>query len=180
MAIAQVVGFLAMFCAIICFQQRDRKRILLWQFIVCSLWTAHFIILGVATGAAINSLQVVRTIIFSRRETNKWAQWPGWVVIFILITVSLGIVTWESPLSLLPVIGTSFSTVSLWMKKPFTIRMLTFPVSVSWGIYDLVSGSFSGACNEVFCIISIIIAIIRIDIPTRKRERTAAQTIQLN
>lgn len=175
MAVAQIIGFMAMASAIICFQQRDRRRILIWQFIVCSLWTVHFIILGVATGTAINGMQVVRTVVFSKRESKKWAQWPGWVGVFIAITIALGVITWEGPLSILPVIGTCFSNVSLWMKKPFTIRLLTFPVSVTWGIYDALSNSIAGACNEIFCIISIIIAIIRIDIPNLKKEKEEAE-----
>lgn len=171
MAVAQIIGFMAMASAIICFQQKDRRRILIWQFIVCSLWTLHFIILGVATGTAINGMQVVRSIIFSKRESKKWAQWPGWVITFIIITVILGVVTWEGPLSILPVIGTSFSTISLWMKKPLTIRLLTFPVSLTWGVYDALSNSIAGACNEIFCIISIIIAIFRIDLPNLRKEK---------
>lgn len=170
MAAAQVVGFAAMLSAIICFQQKSRKNILLWQLIVCSLWTLHFIILGVATGTAINALQVVRAIIFNFKEKKKWAQWSGWLYVFIALTIASGVVTWEGPLSILPVIGTSFSTISLWMKKPLTIRLLTFPVSITWGIYDFASNSLAGGFNEIFCIISLITAIIRIDIPARRRE----------
>ena len=169
MAVAQVIGFMAMASAIICFQQKSRKKILFWQLICCSLWTTHFIILGVVTGAAINGLQVVRTIIFSQKENKKWASWPGWIAVFSLVTIILGVVTYENPLSILPVIGTIFATVSMWMKKPLTIRLLTFPVSITWCIYDGASGSIAGVCNEIFCIISIIIAIIRIDIPERKK-----------
>lgn len=169
MTAAQIIGFLAMLSAIICFQQKSRRKIMVWQLIVCTLWTLHFVILAVPTGLAINALQVVRAIIFSKKESAKWANRNVWLYVFIALTVLLGILTWEGPLSILPVIGTSFSTVSLWMKKPFTIRLLTFPVSITWGIYDIASGSLAGGFNETFCMISLIIAIIRIDIPARRK-----------
>lgn len=174
-AVAQIIGFMAMASAIICFQQKDRKRILVWQLIVCSLWTAHFIVLGNApTGVAINAMQILRTVIFRRKEEKKWAQWNGWLPIFCGITVALGVITWESAWSILPIIGTCFSNISLWMKKPLTIRLLTFPVSITWGCYDLHNSSIAGACNEAFCIISLIIAILRIDIPKLKEEKAQA------
>jgi hypothetical protein len=164
MCAAQIMGFIAMISAVICFQQKDRKKILIFQILVTALWTLHFILLKNPTGAAINGMQAVRSVIYLKKEDNKWAQWLGWPVIFIVISVAIGIITWESPLSLLPVIATSLSTVSLWMKKPKTIRLLTVPVSVLWGIYDAVNRSAAGACNEIFTLVSIIIAIFRIDI----------------
>ena len=173
MVIAQIIGALAMVCAVICFQQKDRKKLLIWQFIVCLLWTVHFLVLGQYTGAALNGVQVVRSIIFGKRETAKWANWFGFVPLFIFLTAFIGIITWKDGFSIFPIIGTVFATISLWMKKPFTIRSLTFPVSIFWGVYDVYSKSIAGALNEVFVIASLIIAIIRIDIPQLKGRKTA-------
>lgn len=174
MAVAQTFGFMAMAGAIICFQQKNRDRILIWQIVVTVLWTIHFILLKSPTGAAINAMQVVRSIIFLNKDKHAFTKWNGWPVVFTLITVALGIVTWEGPMSILPIIGTTFSTVSLWMKKPLTIRLLTLPVSVTWGIYDLLSGSVAGCCNETIAIINIIIAIFRVDL-RKKPEDTAKE-----
>ena len=171
MCAAQIMGFIAMISAVICFQQKDRKKILIFQILVTAIWTLHFILLKNPTGAAINAMQVVRSILFLKKEEYKWTQWMGWPVIFIVITVIIGIITWESPLSLLPVIGTSFSTVSLWMKKPKTIRLLTVPVSVLWGIFDAVNRSAAGVCNEVFTLVSIAVAIFRIDIKQERQKK---------
>lgn len=171
MAVAQIVGFCAMASAIVCFLQKDRKRIMRWQIIVTCLWTLHFILLGTPTGAAINGMQVVRSLIFINKDTKKWAQWNGWLVIFIVITIVLGVLTRDSSMgiiSFLPVIGTTFSNVSLWMKKPLTIRLLTFPVSFTWGVYDFMAKSMAGVCSEIFVVTSLVIAIFTIDLKKKK------------
>lgn len=171
MGVAQIIGFLAMAGAIICFQQKDRKKLMLWQLVVCLLWTLHFSILGMETGAVINGVQVIRTVIFSQKEDKKWAGWNGWLIIFMAVTVFLGIITWNGIFSLFPIIGTCFATISMWMKKPFTIRALTVPVAMSWFVYDVASRSIAGACNEIFCLCSIIVAFFRIDFPERKKQK---------
>ncbi|GEM_PF-227018 len=171
MATAQIVGFCAMTSAIICFLQKDRKRIMKWQIVVTFLWTLHFILLRTPTGAAINSLQVVRSLIFINKDTRKWARWNGWLAIFILLTLIIGIATRDSSMgfiSFLPVIGTTFSNISLWMRKPFTIRLLTFPVSLTWIVYDFTAKSMAGVCSELFVITSLIIAIFTIDLKKKK------------
>lgn len=170
-AVAQIFGFMAMAGAIICFVQKDRKKIMTWQVIVCCLWTLHFVILGSPTGAAINGMQIVRSLIFLVKDKYKWASWNGWPVVFVFITVGLSLLTWEGWLSILPVIGTIFSTVSLWMKRPIVIRLLTLPVSFTWGTFDYLSNSIAGVCNETFVVISIIFAIFTIDLKQIKKEK---------
>ena len=169
-AIAQIIGFMAMASAITCFVQKNRKRIMIWQIITCVLWTTHFLTLlisgssGALIGFAINFMQIIRSLIFINKDERKWTQWNGWPIVFCIITIILGIFSWGSYISILPIIGTCFSNISLWMKKPLTIRCLTIPVSLTWGIYDVFTGSVAGVCNEIFIVISILITIFTFDL----------------
>lgn len=171
MIVAQVLGFCAMISSIFCFKEKNRNKLLIWQIIITSLWTLHFILLRVPTGMAINAMQVVRSIVFYNKEKQAWAQKNIWLYVFIALTIVLGIATWESPISLLPTVGTVFSTISLWMKKPFHIRLLTYPVSCTWIIYDGFSGSIGGVLNETFVLITITITIFTKDLKARKAEK---------
>jgi hypothetical protein len=170
MAAAQAIGFAAMTCAIICFAQKKRKNIIVWQIITLALWVLHFIMLGNPTAAAINSVQIVRNLVFINREKHEWASKNIWPVLFIVLTLAMGIFTWQSPLSLMPMIATSLATVAIWMKKPLNIRLLTLPVSLLWCIYDFLTKSIAGTCNEIFTIITIVIAIFTIDLKQTERE----------
>ncbi len=179
-AIAQVIGFMAMFSAITCFVQKKRKTIMIWQIIASVLWTIHFFLLmtsgsaSALTGFTINFMQIIRSLIFINKDAHKWSQWNGWPVVFCIITVILGIFSWDSAISILPIVGTCFSNISLWMKKPLTIRCLTLPVSTTWGIYDAFSHSVAGVCNEIFIITSIIITIFTYDLKHRNDEENTS------
>lgn len=175
MIAAQILGFCAMISSIFCFKEKNRNRLLTWQIIITSLWTLHFILLGSPTGLAINAMQVARSIVFYNKEKHAWARKTVWLYVFIALTVVLGLVTWESPLSILPTIGTIFSTISLWMKKPFHIRLLTYPVSCTWIIYDAFSKSVGGVLNETFVLITITITILTKDLKARKAEKQAGE-----
>ena len=168
MIAAQIIGVIAVLSMIISFTRRQRRQILVWQIIVTVLWTVHFLLLGVPTGAATNGSLIVRNIIFHYKEDKKWAQSSFWLRFFIAVAVVIGILTGDSALSILPVVGSILSTVSMWMKKPLHIRLLTLPVSVCWIIYNAVSGSVAGVCNEVIAIVTILSAVVRIDLPARK------------
>lgn len=173
--IAQAIGFMAMASAIISFQQKERKRILIWQLICSALWSLHFFALANLTGAVINTIQTVRCVMFFFKENHKWAQSRALPGVFLCLSVAAGILTWESVWDILPIIGMMISTIALWMTNPKHIRRLTIPVSVVWGIYDISAHSIAGICNEIFVIISILIAMYRYD-----RAAKEVQTVEKN
>jgi len=172
MCVAQAVGFCAMATAIISYAQKSRHNIMKWQIVLCVLWTLHFILLKNPTGAVINGVQIAKSSVFYLKDSRKWAQWQGWLWVFLILTAVLGLITCENPLGILPVAGTCIASVGQWTKKPLTIRLLTLPGSVSWLIYDSVNKSFAGACNEVFVITTIIIAIITIDMKGKRKNES--------
>ncbi len=164
MGAAQAVGFAAMACAIICFAQKKRKNIIIWQIITLVFWVLHFILLRNPTAAAINTTQIARNLVFINREKHSWASKNIWPVFFIMLTVAIGLLTWQNALSIMPIVGTSLATVAMWLRKPLHIRLLTLPVSVLWCVYDFITKSIAGASNEIFTIITIIIAIFAVDL----------------
>ena len=56
------------------------------------------------------------------------------------------------------------STVSNWMKREKLIRLITFPSSPCWLIYNAFSGSLAGVVTECFIMTSLVIAVVRYDI----------------
>ena len=182
--IAQCIGFDAMAAAIVCFQQKERRRIMLWQLVCTALWSVHFFVLGNPTGGVVNAMQTLRCVIFFLKDNHRWAQSRLWPALFIALSGVAGVLTWQNAWSLLPLVGMVISTVALWMQEPKYIRRLTIPVSLSWLVYNAVNGSIAGVCNEIFATTSILIAMFRYD---RKKKPTTesavpgeAQTSQYN
>lgn len=161
--VAQVIGVIALTMAIISFQQNSRKRILIFQLLSGTIFAAHFLLLGAYTGSALNALSVVRNLIFFQKSNKKWAAHNGWLILFILLSVAVGIFTWESIFSLFPILGMVLGSVSFWVDNPKYVRALSFPVSPLWITYNIATHSYAGIITEIFVMSSIIIGMLRFD-----------------
>ena len=159
--IAQGIGFIGMALVFLGFQQNDKRKIL-WLFAAAGVaFSAHFFMLGAWTGMAMNLLEIPRNLIFARTsEKRKWF----WTAAFIAALAVLGVFTWESLMSLFPLFAMCLSTIVFSLRKPRHIRFCSLPVSALWMIYNVLSRSIAGAMTEAFCLLSIIVAIVRFDI----------------
>ena len=160
---AQAIGLLAAGFIFASYQQRGRKKILILQIISGALFTVHFLLLGAYSGAAMNLLGTLRSLVYSQSD-KRWAKSPVWLFVFIAAFSAAGVLTWSGLKSILPLIAMLLTTVSLWLKSPRLIRAVTFPSSPMWLAYNVLVRSYSGILTECFVTTSLTIAIIRYDI----------------
>ena len=159
--IAQGIGFIGMALVFIAFQQNEKRKILWIQASAGAVFVLHFLLLGAWTGMGMNLLEIPRNMVFAKKEIKNQVLWT---VLFITAFIVLGIFTWESPMSLFPITAMCLSTVAFSLKNPKHIRFCSLPVSALWFTYNIISLSIAGALTEGFCLLSILIAIIRFDI----------------
>lgn len=160
---AQIIGFIALICSLLSFQQKTRKRIMVFQMTASLLFSAQLFMLGAITGGCLDLISFTRSLIFSKND-KKWASSPVWFGVFVGVMIITGILTWESAWSLLPIAGTILSTVALWMKSEKRIRVISLFVGPCWMVYNIVNGAYTGALNELLAMVSIIIALVRHDV----------------
>ena len=162
--ISQILGILAFIMTVICYQFNTQKKILLMQLVCSLLFLANLILNGSYSGALMNVLGFCRCLVFYQRGKHKWADSPWVCVIFCVLAVVCGIVTYSSPVDILPAVGMIFTGISLYMTNPKLIRLFTLPSPPCWFVYHLTaSGSVNigGVLNEVFVTVSVIVAMIR-------------------
>ena len=164
----QIIGIIALTCAVISFQQRTHKRILAFQLAANTVFCIHFIMLGAYTGALLNAVAAFRSLVFVNKG-KSWADNILWLYVFCVISVVAGIITWNGPASILPIAGMICTTVAFWIKKPALVRLTAFPSSPMWLAYNLINNSYAGVITEIINMCSIITAIIRID--TKKNNK---------
>lgn len=148
-AIAQVIGVLAVAVSCVIFLGRKRRTILLSKFTADVLWFGHYFLIGAYSGAALNILALFRESIFMNKE-KKWASHKFWLFLILSLTVFSCLLTWEGPISLLPMIGSCSAVISFWCTKPIHIRLMAIPAQVLWLIYGTVHFSLpSFICNTM-------------------------------
>lgn len=166
---AQLIGILGMAALFMSYQQTERKRLILCKLGADVMWVAHYLMLGAIGGAIPNFVGIFRELVFMQRgdEKKRWARSPIIPAVFILINWALAILTWKSPLNLLPICASTFVTVSLWVKNPKLTRMISAPVSITFIVYDCFVGSWIGIVNESVALISIVSSFIKNDLKKR-------------
>ena len=168
--IAQIIGFVALVFAMLSYQMKTQKGIVLIQIVSCTFFAVHFLMLKAYTGALLNLIAAVRSVVFANKD-KKWGKSNWWIVLFSVISVVAIAFTWEGYLSLLPMAGMVLTSIAWGIEKASLVRLISFPSSPLWIIYNLKSRSTAGVLTEVFVMISIITAMIRLDIPKKNKNQ---------
>ena len=163
----QIIGVVALTLAVISFQQKTHKYILTFQLLANIMFVLHFGLIGAYTGALLNFVAMLRSVVFVNKG-KSWADNKFWLWLFCALSVIAGVVTWESWKSVLPIAGMVCSTVAFWIKTPRYVRLVSFPSSPLWLVYNMLGKSYAGVLTEVINMTSIIIAIIRLDLKEYK------------
>lgn len=143
------------------YQQKSRKKILFCKLSADIFWVLHYLCLGGFAGLIPNAVGIFRELIFINRENKKWANSILWPILFIAINWCLGFRTFYSLFNLLPILASTFVTVSLWINNPKLTKTISVPVSVAFMIYNIYIGSYVGVLNEAIAIFSIILFFLK-------------------
>ncbi len=166
---AQGFGILALIVNIICYQLNSQKKILIAQIVASVMFILNLVLLDAMSGALLNIHGILRALIYAQKGKHRWADSPWWVVGLIALAGGIIALTYHSPLDLLPLVGTVFTTIALSMTDAAKIRLLTLPSPPCWFVYHLTNGNIGGTLNEIFVLGSIVVGMIRLDRPKAKR-----------
>ncbi len=158
---AQVLGVFAMISLFCIYQQKVRRRILLYKLSADVFWTAHYFFLHAYAGMIPNFVGIAREVVFMRRGKSKFTSSVFVPILFILVNFALGISTFQDWYSLLPICASACVTVSLWINNPRLTKLISIPVSLAFLVYDIFVGSYIGVVNETIAVISILLFFIR-------------------
>lgn len=169
----QLIGFGAALCEFLSYQQKTQKRIMLVQSSANGLWILHMLLLGAPAASVQNIIGFARALVYSRRSESKWARSPWWYAVFIVASGIATVFTWRSEgwYAIFPFLAMLFSTVSYSFSDAFRVRSMSLLVVPCWETYNIIHGSVAGICTEIFNFISLIVGIVRMDIPKLKEKR---------
>ena len=174
--IAQIIGIFALSLNVLSFQQKSKKTLITIQLLGSLAFCIHFLLLGAYTGFILNFIGIGRATVYANKEKFK-ADSPLWLIGFTLLYAATYILVFtvfgKEPilrnfvLELLPVISMVISTAGFRTKNAATVRKLSLFYCPLWLIYNICIGSIGGILCETICLISITIAIIRLDLKNK-------------
>ena len=163
--LGMIFSILGMVFTIASFQMKTRGQILIFQTIGSVFFLLSFLWQKEMTAVVLNCIFLARNLIFYFGRNQKWAGHWIWLPILLCAVITAGVFSFEDWQDVLPVIGSVFGTVAMYMKNENMMRLLKLGDSPCWLVYNCTvpnPGDNIGAIIcEVFNILSIIVGLIR-------------------
>lgn len=160
--ISETSGFWGILLNVIIYQQKDRKKLLIWKLLSNFTWTFHYGVAGNYSGAAVGAIGIARESTFLAIDGRKIDRRPFLVLFFVCACVS-AVLTWKGWFSILPATASLMSVISFWQQRPNISRLLAVPISLCMLTYDVQVMSVAGIFNEILTLSSTAIGIWRHD-----------------
>lgn len=160
--ITQSLGIIATVLFIVSYQVRSNKALFLMQAAACGAFAVQYLLLGAYSGCMSQIYVITRNILLSRYNQWPWVRSRLCMVVFICLAILMTLLTWDGPISLMPMGIVIAGTISMWTNNAGIIRLagLIF-VSPPWIIYDVMVGAYTAIINEVIVIASVLYSIYR-------------------
>lgn len=154
--IAQGFGFLSFFLALLCFMQKDDRRLKLMMIVMNLNHALHFYLLNAVTSSLCCLFSAGRTAVSMKTKAT-------WVAcIFIILTALIGYLTAQQWTDYIAVLGACLGSYALFCLSGITMRWVLFCGSCLWLINNIIVGSIGGVLLEVTVIVINLTTIYRL------------------
>lgn len=159
--VGQILSIIGMVLTIASFQMKTRKQIILFQTAGSVFFLFSYLLLQSWSAVYLNVVFLIRNIVFYFGKEKKWSQHKAWLFGLLCAVIIAGFIGFRSWLDILPIIGSVFGTIAMYLKSENMLRLFKLGDSPCWLIYNCALPSTGGIICEIFNIISIIVGLIR-------------------
>jgi len=174
---AQIIGIFAMAANVAAYQFKSRRNVILCQLAGSALFAVNMFMLDALMGGLLNIVGIARAIVYINKDRLKIPVklvngifMALYLASYVLVFAVFGKepTLFNLTVEILPLIGMGAMTVGLSMKDSKAIRVCGFINSPCWLIYNSLVFSLGGILCEVFGIVSVVSAYIRLDMKNGK------------
>ena len=167
------LGAIGILASIMSFQCEKHKKLIFFRTANELSFAVQYFLLGAYTGMTMNIIGCIRNVIFAKMvEKNKSTVISR--CIFSVIFFIFALFTWEGMRSALSGVAKVLSTFAYGCSNTFIVRLVTLITSSCWLIYNYYAKSYAGCICEILTLVSIVIALLRIDMPKVIKRKEAA------
>lgn len=163
--IPQIIGLLAVTSFLLSYQQKKRNSIIIWNVISRSLYIIQYILLGAFSGAVLDILGAISSVLAQKKNTSFIKKHIKTVILFMNGTIIIAglIISFmnKSLLDVFPIIGVLLHTGAFWITNEKTIRIISLAGSPFWFVYNLLSKAYGSSVGDLLTMVSIITAMIK-------------------
>ena len=167
--LAQFFGILALLAYVVSMQQNNCKKVLLWRSVYNVMCGIQYLILGAWSGVICSLVAIARNYVFAQYKKTI----PAFhVAFFVLLNFILGLVFYDGPISLLPVIHTMICTIYLARDDLTTFRLIQAFAATFMFIYNFSVKAYAGIIVVAVQFVCTLVGIARFDQDKIKKARS--------
>ena len=175
--LGHAVGFISVALFFYSYQRSKKSKIMIIQTVATALSCVQYLLIGAASGFALNIVCIIRNFAFYYREKNNKTDLVT-PVIFAVAMAVMSCFSWEGIHSLLITLGLIVNTVCMGICDAKSFRKTILISSTLILAYNFFALSYSGMLSESISLISVVIGIVRYrnikPVPVSKTEKLAA------
>ncbi len=166
---AHILGVLAVVTFLMSFQFKTRKNIILVNVTSRMFYILQYILLGAFEGAILDFMGFVLSFFAGQKGKGFVAKHFKVIIVGINVLLLLtGLALYENVFSLFAILGIIFEITAMWLTKEKNIRILSLFAAPFWLAYNLANSAYGSVVGNVFVMISIGIAMARLDFNNKK------------
>lgn len=171
----QGIGFLGTALVILGMQCRSYNKVVAVKISNELIASFQYFLLGGYTGMAMNLTACVTNSIYWILIKKGKSTLP-FQIAFGILFVAIGFASWHGWISVFVILAKLISSIALGINNTRIIRILNLISTPCWLIYNIFMFSIAGMCSDILMIVSLIIAVIRLDIiGERKSKKESVQ-----
>ena len=174
--IAQAVGLAAVTFYLLGYLQKKRGTILTFNLTARVLYVLQYVLLGAFEGAVLDVSGSVASVLAGKKEQPFIKRYRIAFIIGVnLLIVAMGLLVYESPLSLLPIGAVMLHTGAFWLSDEKWVRRISLLGCPLWFIYNFKSEAYFSSLGDFLSFLFILISIFRYDVPRKTPKKQGAK-----
>ena len=158
---SQALGSVALIFVCIGYFTKEKSRFLIFQLVSNIFYASSFLFAGAWVGCLTILISTLRCTFLYIAETHMVKHTLCYLFIFIFCYILVGLLFWDTPLDLIPIICAVIFTLSFYIKNLQTMRYCLILPNLLFVIYNLFCFTFANALLDSIEVIAIIISIIK-------------------
>ena len=167
--IAQVLGFVGTILSLGVVQLKKIGHILIGELLCNVMIALNYLLLGGYSGAVICAVSIAQILMsYHFAKKNKPFKWQ-YACLFIVIYGISTALSYQTAIDILPFAGAAFAVLAIMQKKPAMYRAIMLLNSLVLIPYDFSTKAYTTLLTHGMLLISITIAMIRLDRKNNKK-----------
>lgn len=160
--LAQVFGVLALAVMFFSYQKKSKKDFLVLQIFMNIFFALQYFVLNAYSALTSSITSIVRTSLFYKFEKQNKKIHVGFLILFEIIIISLGILTYTGIYSIIPIAIAVVYTYGTWQKKLETTYKIGIVAAILWIYYNFIVGAYASVLGSVIELLASIMGVIRL------------------